>query len=297
MTLVLCCDDTFAMPVLVCLTSVFENNKANKFVVYIITAGITKENEHKFQCLSEFYHQDIVVKAIDNGQFKSLPSRGRYVIATYYRFILPDILPESKVLYLDGDTIVTSGLSDLWQTNLDNYACAVVEDSRCDNVQLYNRLYLRTTYFNAGVLLINLDYWRKNNITDRLFQYSIQNYDKLLYQDQDALNVVLSGCVKYISYTYNFQIEWYGDELTNTAHFSKWDELNHIKENPSIIHFSIEAKPWFKECQLPIKEIWKKYAIMHKFIGYRETRLLSFPSRVMHYLVYCVGMRLLKYFS
>ena len=50
--LVLCCDDKFVMPVLVCLTSVFENNKEYSFCVYIVTAGITQENEWKFQRLS-----------------------------------------------------------------------------------------------------------------------------------------------------------------------------------------------------------------------------------------------------
>lgn len=292
--LALCCDDKFVMPVLVCLTSIFENNKKYGFRVYIITAGITKQNKEKFEHLAKIYHQCILVKNIDSSRFAVLPSRDRYVVATYYRFILPELLTESKVLFLDGDTIITSDICDLWQADIDDYACAAVEDQRCDDVKLYNRFYLQTTYFNAGVLLINLDYWRSHNITQKLFKYSIENYNKLLYQDQDALNVVLSGKVKYLSYTYNFQMEWYGDEYTNTAHFSKWEDIRKIKEHPVIIHYCVAAKPWFKECKLPIKEQWIKYAEMYEFIDYRETHLLSFISRVMHVLVYGVGMKILQ---
>ena len=297
--LVLCCDDNYVIPVLTCLTSVFENNKEYSFCVYIVTAGITHENERKFQSLLDIYSQCIIVKNIDSSRFDVLPSRGRYVVATYYRYILPEILSEDKVLYLDGDTIVTSDLGELWQTDISDYACAAVEDQRCDNVLLYNRFYLKTTYFNAGVLLVNLKYWRRYGITEQLFRYSVVNFKNLLYQDQDALNVVLSGKIKYISYTYNFQMEWYGDEFTNTAHFSKWEEINRVKNNPVIIHYTVAAKPWFKECNLPlpIKMIWREYAGMHKFIGYKETRLLNVPSRVMHILVYGVGMKLLQRFS
>ena len=295
--LALCCDDNYVIPVLTCLTSVFENNRKYSFHVYIITAGISKKNESKFQHLANFYNHNIDLKSVDSSRFDVLPSRGRYVIATYYRYILPEIILDDKVLYLDGDIIVTSDIGDLWQTNVDNYACAAVEDQRCDNVLLYNRFFLTSTYFNAGVLLVNLEYWRLNKITAQLFQFSIDNYDKLLYQDQDALNVVLSGAIKYLSYKYNFQAEWYGDEFTNPAHFSKWYEIENVKNNPIVIHYTIAAKPWFRECNLPIKEIWRNYAKIHDFIEYKETRLLNFPSRVLHFLIYGVGMKLLQYFN
>lgn len=137
--LALCCDDKFVVPVLVCLTSVFENNRNQRFDVYILTAGITKDNERKFSQLASTYNQTIEIKYVDTSRFSCLPSRGRYVVATYYRFILPEVIPDSKVLYLDGDIIVTNDIGNLWETELDNYACAVVEDQRCDNVKIFNR--------------------------------------------------------------------------------------------------------------------------------------------------------------
>lgn len=292
--LVLCCDDKFVMPTLVCLTSVFENNKRHSFVVYIVTAGISKQNEEKIHRLSATYNHTILITRIDTARFTGLRARGRLVVATYYRFILPEIIDGDKVLYLDGDIIVTSDLGELWTINLDGHACAIVEDQKCSDIKLFNRLYLQSVYFNAGVMLVNLDYWRQHNITKELFTYASENNKLLVLQDQDALNVVLSGHIIYINYTYNFQNGWYGNTKTNTAHFSKWGELNRIKNSPVIIHYNNLEKPWYVECTHPLKNVWKQYGELHDFIGYRETRLYSMWYKIAVRLIYGVGMRVLK---
>lgn len=46
-------------------------------------------------------------------------------------------------------------------------------------------------YFNGGMLLINLDYWRKHNVENRLKEYFRANLDKVVRNDQDIMNAVL----------------------------------------------------------------------------------------------------------
>lgn len=272
MTLSLCCDDKFVMPTLVCLISVFENNKNVYFDVYIITAGLSNENNKRFQMLSELYSQNIMIKVVDNDLFSSFNIRGRYPFATYYRFLIADLIPDNKVLYLDGDIVVMSSLEDLWNTNLDGFACAAVEDSICHDLRMINRLKLSSTYFNAGVLLINLEYWRENEIGKMLFDFTENNKSICYYLDQDAMNVVLSNKICYLPLTFNFQHNWCVGENKTPLHFSKWSEFSACKDNPVIIHYNITEKPWFRECPSFYRDKWLVYANMHDFVGYKQAR-------------------------
>lgn len=292
--LALCCDDNFVIPTLVCLTSVFENDNGSSFDVYIVTAGISIVNEEKFQKLSKLYGHSIKIIKISAEISGKFHTRGRYAYATYFRYYLPDIINADKVIYLDGDIIVRHDIEELWNFDIDDFACAAVEDQRCSDVTMYNRFYLETAYFNAGVLLINLKYWRCHNISEKLIKYTIKNKDLCFYQDQDALNVVLSGQVLYLPYNFNFQELWYLDEKSNPAHFSKWSEIRKFKDSPFIIHYCVSEKPWFYECKHPLRNEWIKYAKMHTFIGYQNRRKYSFFYRLLCKLIYGIGIPLLN---
>ena len=66
---------------------------------------------------------------------------------------------------LDADMIVNGPIIDLYNTDLGNAAIGAVIDQSCDDIRHYNRLGLDSDkgYFNAGLLLINLNLWKKEN--------------------------------------------------------------------------------------------------------------------------------------
>lgn len=269
MNIALCTDENFSIPALVCLTSIFENNKDDDSHVYVLTDGISDNAKEKFKKMSVLYNQNIDIMVIDKHRFDGLTVNGRFPVSMYYRFLLPEmLLNENKVLYLDCDIIVRGSIKEMYNTDLSNYALAAVVGESCDDIFFANHLKISSLYFNSGVLLINLDYWRKNNITKRLIKWVSDNSDKCSLPDQNALNKVLENKVVYLDYTYNFQEWWFGD-LTHYMHYEKWDDIRKAGEDPVIVHFCEAEKPWFKECKNPYRNDFLYYASFHDFIGFK----------------------------
>ena len=268
MNIALCTDENFTIPALVCLTSIFENNKDDDCHVYVLTDGISDKAKEKFTKLSVLYNQNIDIMIIDKHRFDGLTVNERFPISIYYRFLLPEMLPvEHKMLYIDCDIIVRHSLKELYNTNIDQYALAAIVSQTSDNLSWTNYLKLNSLYFNSGVLLLNLDFWRNYNITDNLINWTYENPQLCNMPDQNALNKVLEDKVVYLDYTYNFQENWFGD-LTNAMHYSKWDEIRKVAQDPVIVHFCNDVKPWFKECTNPFHEEYLRYAFMYDFIDF-----------------------------
>ena len=263
-----CTDENFSIPALVCITSVFENNKEEECYVYVLNDGLSNNAIVKFEKLASEYKQQIIIKTIDKHRFDGLTVNERFPISMYYRYLLPEILPKvDKILYLDCDIIVRHSLNNLFETQLGNKALAAVVAESCDDIFWTNLLKLKTLYFNSGVLLINLDYWRKFDITNKLIKWVSDNPHLCNLPDQNALNKVLEGNVVYLDYTYNFQEWWFGD-LTHWIHYSRWADIQKASKNPVVVHFCEAEKPWFKECKNPFKNEYLHYAYLHEFIGF-----------------------------
>lgn len=205
MNIALCTDENFSIPALVCITSILENNKNEDCHIYVLTDGLSNSALAKFSRLASVYNQKIDVLEIDNQRFDGLAVSERYPVSIYYRFLLPEMLPEENtVLYLDCDIIVRGSLKKLFATDISEYSLGVVVSQSCDWVKWQNTLKLTTPFFNSGVMLMNLDYWRKNNVFDSLVKWVAESKTDMWLPDQYALNKVLEGTVLYLDYTYNF---------------------------------------------------------------------------------------------
>ena len=279
-------DNNYVMPCLALITSIFENNKAHTCKVYLLTDGLTDENVARFEKLAGIYKQEILVKVITPDLYEGLPFYKRYTFATYNRFLIASLIDDDKVIYLDGDIIVRKDLSEMWETNLDGYACGVIEDQRGDDIFVHNRNKIGTPYFNAGVLLINLDYWRQHDVGKTMIQYLKDHTDTCLFPDQDAANKTLGGKVVYLDFKYNFQEDWFQPQNEWQIHFSKWDRILADREDPAIVHYCRGLKPWFKECVHPLKPDFIKYATMYDFIGYKEKKYFPLSYTIVSYLLY-----------
>lgn len=285
----LCTDEKFVIPALTCLTSIFENNSDNVCSITILTAGISFRAISKFNQLAAYYKSNITIRKIDGSCFNNLITIDRYPLSMYFRFLLPYMLPDKdRVLYLDCDIIVRHSLKGLFDTDIQDKACAVVMDQQCDNVQTINRLRISSPYFNSGVMLLNLAYWRSHNISTKLVRFLKDNVDKCIYPDQDALNVVLEGKVVYLSYTYNLQEMWLTMRDSVHFHYSRWYELDAIIQDPVIVHYCVGDKPWYKECKNPFRYEFLKYARLHSFVGFKLIK----KYRYLYHLIVAWEMRL-----
>ena len=87
-------------------------------------------------------------------------------------------------------------------------------------------------YFNAGVLLLDIDACNRIGLTERAIDY-LREHPGSPYADQDALNVVCGDEWKVLDPRWNFQ---------QHRHF-RIDRLPPDRR-PAIVHFITSAKPW-----------------------------------------------------
>lgn len=223
--------------------------------------------------MGETFNRNIIVKEIDSRLFEGLNESSRFPKSIYFRFLLPEILPEAgRVLYLDCDILVRENILDFYNTDLDRYACAAIEDQRGDDITIHNRIFMFSKYFNSGVLLMNLDYWRKNNVAQQLIDYLRQYPERCWFPDQDALNAVLEGKVKFMDYRYNMQGEMLSHRCYLQLSAQKWNSLDEAISKPAIIHFTDMNKPWYKECRHPFRAEYQSFAKSIDCIGFKLLR-------------------------
>lgn len=261
-------DNNYLQHCIVMLSSLIENNKTNKFTVHLVINNIHKNNLNR--ALSFFHDCNIEYKLYDINphislQGISVKKTDHVSIVAYFRILLPLILPESlsKILYLDPDMIITADIRELWDIDISNVAFAAIEERNFDYIKRLN-MPKNSIYFNSGVLLINLNYWRNNNVTNRILSYISNNQDKLICWDQDALNAVLYNEWKKVDAkwnTYNTFFFQSIDTLCSEYRFTI-DEITKIRKEYVIIHYTGGgeiSKPWYAKCQHPLKDEYWKY--------------------------------------
>lgn len=263
MNIVCATDNNYVQHCGVMLTSLFENNKGEEIHVYLLTEGLNDLDKASIENIISKYNGYFHYCMIDGSFFLKCPIRqGDHVsIATYYRFLIPQILPttESKALYLDCDIIIRKSLKDLFDISLGDFSLAAVDESGAQRVDSFTRLQYEPTcgYFNAGVLLINLDYWRERDIQMKLFNYIHSYPDRIVYHDQDTLNAVLHDCWLPLSPKWNMMEFFY----TPKVKFGNDSFYNDIRD-PIIRHYNLGEKPWHYGYHGFFKQEYFKYLKM-----------------------------------
>jgi lipopolysaccharide biosynthesis glycosyltransferase len=71
---------------------------------------------------------------IESGLLCAFPVFGHISIATYFRVLLPSLLPPllERVLFIDSDLVIDGSLEKLWTTPIDGYAMAAATDRNLD---------------------------------------------------------------------------------------------------------------------------------------------------------------------
>ncbi|KAA6338762.1 General stress protein A [termite gut metagenome] len=284
-------DNNFTQHCGVLMTSVFENNKEEEITFHILTEGLIQKNQLLLEQIASSYNQQIYFYRIDTSILENCPIRksDHVSLATYFRILIPSILPNTlqKTLYLDCDIIVRKNIKELWDYDISNKPIGAVYDMTIDDIRNYNRMcYSKELgYFNAGVLLINLNYWRDNSISNKLLQYIGQYPERLKWWDQDTLNGVLIKETVILPFKYNMQDTFFRKDPMLRKEFLK--EINHSLCDPIILHYSTGNKPWFKGSSHPLKSEYYKYLILTPWKKYKSTfsKQINLKSILKFYLL------------
>ena len=252
-------DDAYTPLLTVALKSLIDN--ASKDYQYLIKILHTDVQEGHMKQVKKYESENVNIEFVDLSYYiekvkDKLYTRDYYTNTTYFRLFLPELYPQyDKVLYLDSDIIVVGDISELYNTDMGtNLVAAAPDDIIQKNkvFQDYAELVVGVSkyqhYFNAGVLLMNLDELRKFKFQEK-FLYLLSTVKFSVAQDQDYLNRLCKGRVTLISHD--------------------WDVMPYVNdetkpEDIKLIHYNFAYKPWHFE-DITYNEYFWEYAKKTEF--------------------------------
>lgn len=235
-------DNNFARCTASSIISFVQNNLDVNFRFNLIVGALSDTNKIRFKNFAEKYKLNIIIYEIDSIDFErlNLPTKKQWPISMYFRCLFPLILSNvNKIFYIDADIICLNSAKSLFNVDLDNKIVGAVKGSEWGNKYRNKALGLKNhIYFNSGVLVIDVIKWNKYDISTLMIKELIKSPDKFELPDQDVLNLVLTGNVKYLETKYNWFNHLHADVST-------------IKRNEIVlIHFTASPKPWNKCWQI-----------------------------------------------
>lgn len=235
-------DDSYVPFLAVALTSLLDNASRNYFYkIYVLTTALKKEYVEQLKLICKDSMEDgasiefVNLKEEMEKSSKNYHLRDYYSKETYCRVFIPRLFPQyDKVLYLDCDIVVTGDIAELYNTELgDNIVGASPEEvmATYDVFGTYVEKALgipRREYFSAGVLVINAEKYREENIETKFIDL-MNKYTFRVTQDEDYLNVLCYGKTKVLSLGWN-----------KSAYKAEGFDDKDLK----LIHYKINWKPW-----------------------------------------------------
>lgn len=233
-------DQNYIRPFFVLLTSIFANNLGEQFQLHVVLTNASPSEKASITAFVEAHNCSISFHNIEIEYVQSFaPPSQRYGLATFYRLLLPGMLSAHvrKFIYLDIDIVVVGRLRELFATEMGSYPLAAVSEP-VDYARPDLGLHVVGSYFNAGVLLINLPAWRQQQVAERAIKFLRDSPEKAIYLDQDALNAVLVG--NWLSLSDEFNFTW-----RSIPHVTR-QELCDLVHTKTVIHFNTALKPWHR---------------------------------------------------
>lgn len=261
-------DENYLFYTVVAISSMAENAGEQTFYrIYILVSGELEKGHRLLGDVQEKYNNiEIRLLPVNKCAFQNVHINNSHVSkATFYRLLLGDLLQADKCLYLDSDIIVNVDLQELYDTEMGAEYIAGVRDLWLDLLDDHDREQRRIRtdipsldqYVNAGVLLLNLDKIRKDNLTEKFCKHMRNDYP---YEDQDIVNVCCYGHIRRLPAKWNLFTLFIGksDELREKG--IDEETIFYMEKRKGIIHYATPfIRPWESERFL-CNDIWWKYA-------------------------------------
>lgn len=247
-------DDGYIPFLAVALESLIDNaSKKYYYSIKILYTNINEENKRK---INKYKCENVNIEFVDLNYYiekvkDKLYTRDYYTKTTYFRLFIPNLYPQyNKAIYLDSDIVVLGDISELYNQEIENNLVAAAPDDVIQSTKVFQEYAEKVVgvadyrnYFNAGILLMNLDEFRKFKFQEK-FLYLLETIKFTVAQDQDYLNRLSKGKVKIID--------------------KAWDKMpiandNFDENNLKIIHYNLAYKPWHYD-NIKYKEYFWKYA-------------------------------------
>ena len=270
--IVLASDDNYAQHVAVLAASVLSNTKA-QVNIHLLSDVISKERLTLINNTVQSWGSTLHVYDMSSYDcFDNLFTSGHISKAAYFRLDIANVLPEevNKVIYMDVDLLVLQDIGKLWHYDMQGKPLAAVPDygimaSRRLMKQKQNviGLQLHSKYFNSGVVIMDLEQWRKHGYAKQVIELAAAG--NLPHHDQDALNKVFMGNWMDLPLKWNvippvfnlFSKILFNSDLCKNAIAARKDK--------AILHFAGRYKPWEFELHKGFNDAYYFYLQKTKF--------------------------------
>ena len=258
------------------IASLLENSKdVDEINVYVIDIGISEKHRQDLLDLAAAYGrhleflEDLNVEDIAHTKIDV----GRWHISTFSRLFLLHVLPEGmdKIIYIDCDMIIRHSLKTLWEMDMEGTWCMSADDCRGKMYRKDIGIPMDSIYTNNGLMVIDLDAWRKNDVESKFIDFINEYHGDITYMDQGVLNGVFQPLkkVKLLPISYNAQTVCYdlGYDGLQACRKPVWaytrDEFERGIDDPTVVHFTTcfmsGTRPWFKVDHHPYRVEFLKY--------------------------------------
>ena len=272
----LACDNNYAKYAGVVVASVLANSKDDESLnFYILDGGISESKKTEILSLKSIKDCKIEFVQIEESMFedyKKVATHKYISIATYYRLRLATLLPEvERIIYFDCDMVVNSSLNNLFNVELGENIIAGVRDINKRMLQQ------NPSYINAGMVLFDLNKIREENIEQKFYDYTNENFETIKMGDQTIINEVLKGRIKIVEDEWNVQ----SSNFTNRSSYTK---------HPYIIHYVAKRKPWHFGSFSVHRQLYFKYLQMTpwKLNGFKEKFYWYYLNQIMSLINYVI---------
>lgn len=299
--LVMSADDGYAMQLAVAVKSFLTClGPDEQLKLYVIDGGLSSISKSRCENSWDGPLAELVWIRPPKKKFSRLRASDHYSIATYYRLILADLLPEdlSRVVYSDPDVLCFESIGSIFNLQLNDNILAAVQDPYCpyidnriglpdyDNVKEFvfglaavpnlngQPVNPRQQYFNAGFFLADLEKLRQEGLSKSMLTYCIEHRHELLWADQCALNACLGARWHALDPAWNVIPHVFD---TDERYLTIYDRstIARIRITPSMVHFAGPRKPWNAGSSHPFTEAYFDAIDRTSWKGWRPKNELS----------------------
>lgn len=261
-------NNKFVTPAYITIQSMFEYAKEDtKYECLVLSNDITTVNIDILKKLSENTRHTIKIKKMSDSMIYAPKVSYIWPKIVYWRLYLCDILSGyDKVIFSDVDVLFQGDLTEVWNSDIENYEIAAVAAER-NNLRMTMHQYfyenIHEFVYWTGFMVMNLKYMRENRWIDKCNE-NIKKYElKLKMVDLEIINLTAEN-IKRLPMRYVFLQSLF--ESKNFADADDYDYLKEIyskqyieneKDNVIIIHYAGKmGKPWLRK---NIPGYYKKY--------------------------------------
>ncbi len=279
--LALAADEAYALPLSVVVGSALDHlDPEARLDLFVLDGGLHPDTRRRLD--AAWTARGARVEWMQPGglSLEAVKLGGHISVVTYFRILLPRVLPErvTRAIYLDCDVLVLGDLAQLWAVPLDGQPAAAVQDAAAPYletavafpelaalsphilsvrpVENYGELGLapELPYCNAGTLVMDVAAWRAQDIPQRILDCLTQHRRFVRFWDQYGINVVLAGRLALLEPHWN--VSCY---LAQDAEHTPFSAEAHARclAQPGVIHFLGPDKPWHLGSRLRWSEAYR----------------------------------------